>query len=165
MALQVLRMGRLTALKKPQSGVTWTVVSDVFRRSIARTIEEQCAVAAEKATASFPARVEEAPRLRVRVNAMLKGLLTMEGGDQVLLPFVRLFDGDPSTFLWQESTAFFKEKQGDPLMPMLFSLGQHAALMAVAARLREGERLLAFLGRFVHRHQSRPDSESAQHSA
>ena len=30
-------------------------------------------------------------------------------------------------------------------MPMLFSLGQHAALMAVAARLREEERLLAFL--------------------
>ena len=30
-------------------------------------------------------------------------------------------------------------------MPMLFSLGQHAALMAVAAKLREGERLLAFL--------------------
>ena len=47
----------------------------------------------------------------------------------------------------EESTAFFKEKagQGDPLMPMLFSLGQHAALMAVAARLQEGERLLAFL--------------------
>ena len=30
-------------------------------------------------------------------------------------------------------------------MPMLFSLGLHAALMALAARLREGERLLAFL--------------------
>ena len=30
-------------------------------------------------------------------------------------------------------------------MPMLFSLGQHAALMAVAARLRDGVRLLAFL--------------------
>ena len=30
-------------------------------------------------------------------------------------------------------------------MPMLFSLELHAALMAVAARLREGERLLAFL--------------------
>ena len=48
----------------------------------------------------------------------------------------------------EESTAFFKEKagsKGDPVMPMLFSLGQHAALMAVAARLRDGERLLAFL--------------------
>ena len=30
-------------------------------------------------------------------------------------------------------------------MPMLFSLGQHAAMMAVAARLRDGVRLLAFL--------------------
>ena len=30
-------------------------------------------------------------------------------------------------------------------MPMLFSLGQHAALMAVAARLQKEEKLLAFL--------------------
>ena len=34
-------------------------------------------------------------------NAMLKGLLTMEGGDRIL-PFVRLFYGDPSTFLWED---------------------------------------------------------------
>ena len=30
-------------------------------------------------------------------------------------------------------------------MPMLFSLGQHRALVAVNAELREGERLMAFL--------------------
>ena len=39
MALQVVRMGRLTALKKPQGGVRGIMVS--------------CAVAAEKATAPF----------------------------------------------------------------------------------------------------------------
>ena len=72
-------------------------------------------------------------------NAMLKGLLTMEGGDQVL-PFVWLFYGDPSTFLWDNDLGRVHSvlqgeggEQGDPLMPMLFSLGQHAALMAVAA--------------------------------
>ena len=30
-------------------------------------------------------------------------------------------------------------------MPMLFSLGQHAALVAISERLEDGERLLAFL--------------------
>ena len=83
--------------------------------------------------------------------AMLKGLLTMEGGDCVL-PFVRLFYGNPSTFLWGNDFGGVHSvlqgeggEQGDPLMPMLFSLGQLAALMAVAARLRDGERLFAFL--------------------
>ena len=127
MTLQILRMGHLTALKKPQGGVRGIVVSDVFRRIIARTIAKQCAVAAEKATAPF----QYALRTRagcecvshvlqtltdldptatilsldgvgafdlVSRNAMLKGLLTMEGGDRVLLS-VRLFYGDPSTFV------------------------------------------------------------------
>ena len=82
---------------------------------------------------------------------MLKGLLTMEGGDRVL-PFVRLFYGDPSTYLWEDDLGGVHSvlqgeggEQGDPLMPMLFSLGQHAALMAVAARLQDGEKLLTFL--------------------
>ena len=36
-------------------------------------------------------------------------------------------------------------EQGDPLMPLLFTLGQHRALVAVNAGLQEGERLMAFL--------------------
>ena len=36
-------------------------------------------------------------------------------------------------------------EQGDPLMPMLFALGQHQALEAVQSRLRDGEKLFAFL--------------------
>ena len=35
--------------------------------------------------------------------------------------------------------------QGDPLMPLLFSLGMHSALVAINAKLKEGERLFAFL--------------------
>ena len=71
----------------------------------------------------------------------------MKGVDGVLRLFFRkesLFCGK---VILQESTAFFEEKAGkkETSMPMLFSLGQHAALVAVAARLREGERLLAFL--------------------
>ena len=36
-------------------------------------------------------------------------------------------------------------KHGDPLMPLQFCLGQHAALAAVATELREGEKLFAYL--------------------
>ena len=35
-------------------------------------------------------------------------------------------------------------EQGDPLMPMLFALGQHSALVAISERLQEGELLFAF---------------------
>ena len=37
------------------------------------------------------------------------------------------------------------EEQGDALMPLLFSLGQHSALDAVYRRLHVGERLFAYL--------------------
>ena len=53
MALHTMRLGRLTALKKPDDGVRGIVVSDVLRRMVARTIAKQCAEAAEKATAPF----------------------------------------------------------------------------------------------------------------
>ena len=46
------------------------------------------------------------------------------------------------------STRFIKEKggeQGDPLMPLLFSLGQHASLEALQRRMRPTERLMAYL--------------------
>ena len=178
--LQVLRLGRVTALKKADGGVRGIVVSDVLRRLVARTIAKQCASSAEKATAPF----QYALRTRagcecvshvfqtltdldpsatilsvdgvgafdlVSHNAMMEGLLGMEGGDQIL-PFVRLFYGSPSTFFWEDTTGgvhhiFQGEggEQGDPLMPMLFSLGQHAALVAISERLEDGERLLAFL--------------------
>ena len=36
-------------------------------------------------------------------------------------------------------------EQGDPLMPALFALGQHAALVAIQNHLLPTERLLAFL--------------------
>ena len=48
---KVLRLGRVTALKKPDGGVRGIVVSDVFRRLVARTMAKQCALSAEKATA------------------------------------------------------------------------------------------------------------------
>ena len=84
-------------------------------------------------------------------QSMLDGLSAMENGEKLLL-FVRSFYGAPSTYLWEDEMGTTHEvrqgeggEQGDPLMPLLFSLGQHRALVAVQARLREGERLFAFL--------------------
>ena len=83
--------------------------------------------------------------------SMLRGLQGVEGGGSVL-PFVRQFYGSPSSFLWDDACGNTHDifqgeggEQGDPLMPALYSLGQHRALEAVARRLYPTERLFAFL--------------------
>ena len=71
----------------------------------------------------------------------------MEGGDQIL-PFVRCFYGSPSTYLWEDEmgvTQTIPQGQGDPLMPLLYALGQHGALVAMQARLGVGEYVFAYL--------------------
>ena len=69
-----------------------------------------------------------------------------------LLPFVRTFYGKNSTYVWYDDEGVPHEisqgeggEQGDPLMPALFALGQHAALVHVDVSLHEGEMLFAFL--------------------
>ena len=59
------------------------------------------------------------------------------------LPF---WIGRPSTYLWEDemgATQIIQQgeggEQGDPLMPMLFALGQHPALPAAQARLQDNE--------------------------
>ena len=50
--------------------------------------------------------------------------------------------------MWEAFTTSVRVRggeQGTLVMPMLFSLGQHAALTAIAERLEDGERFLAFL--------------------
>ena len=68
------------------------------------------------------------------------------------LPFVRLFYTQPSTYVWQDNTntphlitQAEGGEQGDPLMPALFSLGQHAAIQAAHSQLQAGESLFAYL--------------------
>ena len=48
-----IRLGRMTALQKPDGGIRGIVVGDVFRRLIARTMAQQIADAVETATAPF----------------------------------------------------------------------------------------------------------------
>ena len=69
-----------------------------------------------------------------------------------MLPFVRLSYGQASQYAWLDDegqqhwvTQGEGGEQGDPLMPMLFSLGVHDALARVQAQLRDGEYLFAYL--------------------
>ena len=69
-----------------------------------------------------------------------------------LLPFVRLFYGQPSTYCWWDAEGCCRDiqqgegcEQGDALAPALFSLGQHGGLEQASSQLQRGERLLAFL--------------------
>ena len=70
-------------------------------------------------------------------------------GDQIL-PFVRLFYGSQSRYFWEDDAAMVHHilqgewgEQGDPLMPLLFSLGIHDALHASQQGLGS-EHLMAF---------------------
>ena len=52
-APDVFRMGRVSALTKPDGGVRGIVVGDVFRRLIARTIAQEIGETVQSATAPF----------------------------------------------------------------------------------------------------------------
>ena len=84
-------------------------------------------------------------------RAMLTALANVDKGEQVL-PFVRLFSGASSVYWWEDNFGTVHEveqgeggEQGDALMPLLLSLGQHDALRAVQSSLHLEERLFAFL--------------------
>ena len=68
------------------------------------------------------------------------------------VPFVSMFYGTASTYLWEDDEGTTHKivqgeggEQGDAMMPLLFSLGQHPALEAVQAQLFPGEFLFAYL--------------------
>ena len=68
------------------------------------------------------------------------------------LPFLRMFYGQISEYIWYDDTgqAHIGQQaeggeQGDPMMPALFSPGQHPAFEEVATYLRNGEHLFAYL--------------------
>ena len=71
---------------------------------------------------------------------------------QGLLPFARFADAETTTYVWEDDEGVRHHirqgeggEQGDPLMPLLFSLGVHNALVAGKSRMAPGEDLLAFL--------------------
>ena len=71
---------------------------------------------------------------------------------QAILPFVLMFYGSSSTYTWYDDDGVPHDvhqaeggEQGDPLMPVLYALGQHEALQAARSELHESDVLLAFL--------------------
>ena len=83
--------------------------------------------------------------------AMLQALSRLPNASAAL-PFVLLWYGQPSNYLWEDDEGRAHTipqgeggEQGDALMPLLYALGQHGALEAIKARLLPGERLFAFL--------------------
>ena len=82
-------------------------------------------------------------------RSMFRGLLDMANVEKFVL-FVRLlYSSSLSVYLWEDAVGEVRHfhqgeggEQGDPLMPLLFSLGQHRAMVA---GFQEGERLLTFL--------------------
>ena len=135
-------MGRLLALQKPTGGVRGIVTGEVFRRFVARNIDEQLACAVEVATSPFQYAfateggecvahaVETCHRWHWRVpphfpwgNAGWRMMMMM-------VPSIHQGEGG---------------EQGDPLMPMLFALGQHQALRSLQHFLRSDERFFAYL--------------------
>ena len=174
-----LRMGRLTALRKADGKIRGIVAGDVVRRLVARTMSQQLMDTVQQATAPFQCAMAtkagcecishvlqaltelnpsatilsvdgmSAHDMRSR-KAMLQGLSNVEGG-RAALPFVSMFCGAPSQYLWEDDSGTVHTidqgeggEQGDAMMPLLHSLGQHGALQKLQSELHDGETLLAF---------------------
>ena len=177
--IAAIRVGRMTALRKPDGGVRGIVAGDVVRRRIARTMAQQLGKTVEAATApyqyalstragceciahSLQGLCEMDPTCtvlsidgigafdQISRAAMLDGLLNVAGAGEAL-PFVLMFYGAPSVYLWEDDVGDIHTihqgeggEQGDALMPLLFALGQHSALDAIQENLEDGEHLFAF---------------------
>ena len=83
--------------------------------------------------------------------AMLDGLHPVRGGDTAL-PFVLQFYSEPSQYFWTDESGHTHVvhqgeggEQGDALMPMLYALGQHRALLCLQDFLLPHEHLFAYL--------------------
>ena len=98
-------------------------------------------------------------------RSMLQALAAVPEANQAV-PFVRLWYAQPSQYVWHDEhhtphtvTQAEGGEQGDPLMPALFSLGQHQALETVHSQLEPGEQLYVFLDdvyAVVQPHRVRP---------
>ena len=132
-----IRLGRMTALQKPDGGVRGIVGGDIIRRLLARTMAKQVSKQVERATAPFQYTLSTKAGCECIIyilqtftdldddativsidgvgaydlisrNAMLRGLLRMENGDQIL-PFVLCFYGRMLSYLWEDEVGDTQE--------------------------------------------------------
>ena len=130
--IDALRLGRMTALQKPIGGIRGIVAGDTIRRLVSRAMAQQMGRAVEKATAphqyalstragcecvshALQTLCEANPETTlvsidgvsafdsISREAMLRGLLEVVDGEKAL-PFVRLFFGKPSQYLWEDDS-------------------------------------------------------------
>ena len=90
----------------------------------------------------------------------------MEGGP-CTLSFVHVFYGRPSACLWEKRRVHTinqgeRGEQGDAMMPLLFSLGQHSGLESTHRRLRANENLFAFLDVYIASKPNRAGASACQ---
>ena len=178
-AIQMVRCGRMTVLTKPDGGVRGIVSGDALRRLVARTMAQQLGPAVKTATSPHQCALSTRAGCEciahvlqglcdvnplttvtsidgvsaydlISRRAMLSGLSGVDGGS-ASLPFVRMFYGSPSEYLWEDESGVTHSipqgeggEQGDAMMPLLFCLGQHEALQVARRGLRAGEFLFAF---------------------
>ena len=155
-------------------------MGDVLRRVVARTIAQQHTTKVEVATAphQYALKTKAGCETVAHILQVLtdlypdatvvsvdsvgafdlisrkstkEGLRCVVDGEQIL-PFVRAFCGQPSTYLWEDDGGEVHTipqgeggEQRDISMPLLFCLGQHPALSAVSAQLEAGGKLFAYL--------------------
>ena len=170
--LQAVRIGRMTALQKPQGGIRGIVVGDFICRAAHVTLPI-CTIHRIWMRVCRPHR-SSGDRSRphhhlvggigafdlISREAMLQGLMEVDGRDAAL-PFVRQFYGSPSMCwrtddmgvtheMWQDEGG----EQCDPFMPALHACSQHRALVHVM-------RLSAFLDVYV---SNKPDRTEVHQS-
>ena len=169
---RAVRLGRLTALQKPNGAVRGIVVGDFFRLVVARTMPQQYSKLGEAATHCFQhalsagagtecvthivlvltSEEQEATILSIdgtgafdlhSRNAMFSGVVDRVESDK-LVPFIRLFYGSPSTFVWEDDAGTVRHVQQQEgggqdhaLMPLLFSIGFRKGLVVVKLQLGE----------------------------
>ena len=173
-----LALARLTALRKPDGGVRGIATGDVFRRLVSRVLAKTWAHVFDEATRPFQYALQAragTDALAAHVRTVLEWrddavLVSLDGRSAYdtmsrasflsallsaapeLVPFVRLFYGQPSTYCWWDNEGNCRNiaqgegcEQGDPLAPALYALGQHGALLKAASAVHASDSLLAFL--------------------
>jgi hypothetical protein len=170
----------MVALQKPNGRARGIIIGDVLRRLISRSLAQTYAEAIHTAcsphqfalstragteaiihTITAAAQANPAHTVvsvdgigaydTISRESMLQGLMAVPAANRSL-PFVRMFYGQPSEYVWHDDqghdhiiTQAEEGEQVDPFMPALFSLGQKGALQAIQRQLHPTELLLAFL--------------------
>ena len=177
-AAAALGLSRLTALRKPGGGVRGIATGDTFRRLVSRSLARMFADTFDEATRPYQFALQTRAGTDA-LSGMLRAAVDLDSAATIvsldgrsaydtisrtaflrklhavapaLIPFVRLWYGQQSTYFWwdqdgQRRTIHQGEgcEQGDALAPALYALGQHDALVAADEQLRPRECLAAFL--------------------